>query len=61
MLRAADVMYKMTDCWSPQHERCVAWNERDLGVTWPLPAGANALISDKDREGKPFRDAECYP
>jgi dTDP-4-dehydrorhamnose 3,5-epimerase len=52
----ADVEYKTTDYWYPEHERSIAWNDPDLGITWPI-AGA-AFLSEKDRRAHAFRDAE---
>lgn len=55
---SADFLYKTTDYWYPEHERCVAWNDPDLGIAWPL-TGAPAL-SAKDQQGRLFRDAEYF-
>jgi len=55
----AEVCYKTTDFWAAQHERCIAWNDPDLAIPWPLD-GAPTL-SAKDRAGVPFRGAEMFP
>jgi dTDP-4-dehydrorhamnose 3,5-epimerase len=47
-----EFLYKTTDYWSPPHERCIAWNDPDLGIPWPL-AGPPTL-SPKDERGVPF-------
>lgn len=49
----ADVLYKTTDYYAPQHERCLAWNDTDLGIKWPLAEyGINSpLLSEKDMKG----------
>ena len=57
---AADFLYKTTDYWAPQHERCLLWNDPAVGVRWPLPAGAPTL-SAKDQVGVTLAQAECYP
>ena len=57
---AADFLYKTTDYYAPQHERCVLWNDPAIGVQWPL-AGAEPVLSAKDRVGKLLADAEVYP
>jgi dTDP-4-dehydrorhamnose 3,5-epimerase len=54
----ADVLYKMTEFWSPEHERTVVWNDPGIGVRWPI-SGA-PLISEKDRAGKRLADAQIF-
>jgi dTDP-4-dehydrorhamnose 3,5-epimerase len=54
---SADVIYKCTDFYSPQHERTLLWNDPALGIEWPL---ADPLISPKDRAGQPLAAAETY-
>ncbi len=53
----ADFLYRTTDYWAPEHERCIIWNDADLGIEWPL---ASPLLSAKDAAGLAFRDAEVY-
>jgi dTDP-4-dehydrorhamnose 3,5-epimerase len=55
----AEVLYKTTDYYAPQHERCIAWNDPDLAIAWPLTAAPT--VSAKDRAGKPFYMAEMFP
>ena len=55
----ADVLYKATDYYAPEHERTLAWNDRGIGVLWPLEG--EPLMSDKDRRGVGFSEAETYP
>ncbi len=57
---SADFLYKTTDYYAPQHERCVIWNDPTIGVQWPLP-GDELILSAKDRVGIPFADAEVFP
>ena len=54
----AEFLYKTTDYWAAQHERCIAWNDPDLAIDWPL-AGA-PLLSAKDAAGKLFKQAELF-
>lgn len=56
---AADVLYKTTDYYSPEHERCLLWNDPRVGVAWPLTG--EPLLSEKDRAGVPLAEAEVYP
>ena len=55
----AEVLYKTSDFYSPEDERCLAWNDADVGVAWPL--AGEPVLSDKDRRGVPLADAQCYP
>ncbi|MGN8060919.1 dTDP-4-dehydrorhamnose 3,5-epimerase [Ralstonia sp. 22111] len=55
----ADLLYKATDYYAPQHERCIAWDDPDIGIFWPN-VESSLLLSDKDRRGVSFRMAETY-
>jgi len=55
----AEVQYKTTDYWAPQHERCIIWNDRDLGVPWPLKG--EPVLSQKDRAGLSLKEADVFP
>jgi dTDP-4-dehydrorhamnose 3,5-epimerase len=55
----AEVLYKTTDYWAPEHERTIAWDDPDLGIDWGL-AGNAPLLSAKDREGTPLASAEVF-
>ncbi|KAB0664849.1 dTDP-4-dehydrorhamnose 3,5-epimerase [Oryzomonas japonica] len=55
----AEFLYLTTDYWAPEHERCIAWNDPDLAIEWPL--AAEPTISAKDREGKRFKEADLFP
>jgi len=54
----AEVLYKTTDYWFPEHERCIAWNDPKLGIQWPLQIAP--LLSAKDMKGKPISGAEVF-
>lgn len=41
------VLYKVTNYYSPAHDRGIAWNDSDLGIEWPVAAG-DVTLSDKD-------------
>lgn len=56
---SADFLYKTTDYYSPEHERCIRWDDPDIGIDWP--AGVAPKLSAKDAEGTPFAEAELYP
>ena len=58
----AEVQYKTTDYYAPEHERTLLWNDPALAIDWPL-AGAPAVqptVSDKDRRGMPLAGAETF-
>ena len=57
---SAEVLYKATDYYAPEHERCIRWNDDDLGIDWPLPAGVEPILSDKDLAAPPFAAAEVF-
>ncbi len=55
----AEVLYKATDYYAPQHERCILWNDSDLAIAWPLTG--EPMVSAKDKAGQPFKTAEVFP
>lgn len=54
----ADVTYKTTQYWAPEHERCIAWDDPDLDIAWPLVG--SPILSERDTRGVRLRDAEVY-
>ena len=46
---SADFLYKTTDYYAPQHERCLAWNDSEVDVRWPLDG--TPMVSAKDMTG----------
>lgn len=54
----AEVLYKATDYFVPEHERCLLWNDPDIAIAWPL--SGEPVLSDKDRGGSLFGTAETY-
>jgi dTDP-4-dehydrorhamnose 3,5-epimerase len=54
----AEFLYKTTDYWSPEHERCIAWNDPELAIAWPISTAP--ALSAKDQAGKLLRDAEVF-
>ncbi len=54
---AAEVTYKCTELYAPQHERTLLWNDPALGIPWPVQ---QPILADKDQQGKLLGDAECY-
>jgi dTDP-4-dehydrorhamnose 3,5-epimerase len=56
----AEVLYKVTDYYDPQAERCIRWDDPTFKVTWPITPGNLPILSAKDRAGKLFTEAEIY-
>ena len=54
---SADILYKTTDYYAPEHERTLQWDDPKLAIAWPLGA---PTLSDKDRRGVPLAHAETY-
>jgi dTDP-4-dehydrorhamnose 3,5-epimerase len=54
----AQVLYKATDYYAPEHERTLAWNDPDLKIEWDVEG--EPVVSAKDRRGVAFRDAETF-
>ncbi len=51
--------YKVTEYYSPKAERCVLWNDPELGIDWKV-SPENAIVSAKDQVGVRFKDAEVF-
>ena len=54
----AEVLYKATDYYAPEHERTILWNDPTLAIPWPIVG--EPLVSSKDRQGVPFDQAEVF-
>ncbi|MBP2263684.1 dTDP-4-dehydrorhamnose 3,5-epimerase [Pseudomonas sp. BP8] len=55
---SAEFLYKTTDYYAPAHERCLAWDDPDVAIEWPLEVAPT--LSEKDQAGKSLRTAECF-
>lgn len=55
----ADVLYKTTEYYSPEHGRCLTWNDPDVGIEWPS-SEHQPLLSPKDQQGKRLKEADTY-
>jgi dTDP-4-dehydrorhamnose 3,5-epimerase len=56
-----DFIYKCTDFYAPQFERTVRWNDPQIGIEWPLPAGVMPLLAAKDAAAGGLDAVEVYP
>ena len=55
---SADFLYKTTDYYAPEHERCIAWNDPQLAIRWPYEA--EPRLSAKDAQGLMLAQAEVF-
>ena len=55
----AEFLYKTTDYYTPSAERCIRWDDPDLGIDWGLTDAPK--LSAKDQIGKSLKDAEVFP
>ncbi|MBN3852549.1 dTDP-4-dehydrorhamnose 3,5-epimerase [Paraburkholderia sp. Ac-20340] len=58
MSDVAEMLYKTTDYWYPEHERSLLWSDPAIGIEWPLD-GAPTLAA-KDAQGLPLAQAQTY-
>jgi dTDP-4-dehydrorhamnose 3,5-epimerase len=56
--KTAEFLYKTTDYYAPEFERCIAWNDPEIDIKWPINGAA--LLSTKDQLGKSFAEAEYF-
>lgn len=54
----AEFLYLTTDYYAPEHERCIIWNDPDLGITWPC--SLEPMVSAKDCAGASFANADLF-
>jgi dTDP-4-dehydrorhamnose 3,5-epimerase len=57
-LSEAEVLYKLTDFYAPQHERTILWSDSRLAIAWPLTGAP--VVSDRDARGTSFEAAELF-
>lgn len=54
----AEFLYKTTDYYAPQFERCIIWNDPSLNIDWQI--NVEPSLSEKDRQGRLLSDAEVF-
>lgn len=54
----ADFLYKASDYYAPEHERCLKWDDPEVGIDWPL--NGDPIVSAKDKAGKSLREIETF-
>ena len=55
----ADFLYKTTEFYAPEHERCIVWNDPALAIAWP-DIGISPKLSVKDAEGAALPNAALF-
>ena len=55
---SAEFLYKTTNYYAPQYDRVILWDDPDLGVDWQLKG--EPILSDKDKAGKRFKEADLF-
>ena len=55
---SAEFLYKTTDYYAPEFERCIIWDDADLHIDWPIDS--LPILSSKDQQGVAFKDAETF-
>ncbi|KAB2661993.1 dTDP-4-dehydrorhamnose 3,5-epimerase [Brucella tritici] len=60
LVENTEVIYKVTNYYSPEHDRSIRFDDPTIGIDWPLPS-SGAQLSDKDRKAPLFADAEVFP
>ncbi|MDH5386882.1 MAG: dTDP-4-dehydrorhamnose 3,5-epimerase [Gammaproteobacteria bacterium] len=54
----AEFLYKTTDYYAPEYERCIRWDDDGLSIDWQF--GGSPLVSDKDANGQLFKQADLF-
>ena len=55
----SEVLYKVSDFYSPENQRCLRFDDRSVKIAWPL--ADDPILSEKDRAGLRFQDLELFP
>lgn len=58
LTNTAEFLYKTTQYYSPENERCIHWSDSTLNIQWPFDVSPK--VSNKDSLGKPFLESEVY-
>ncbi len=56
----AELVYKCTDYYVPQHEKSIAWDDPDIGIEWPITPGERPILSEKDQKGMSLSEVEGF-
>lgn len=53
----AEFLYKTTDFYSKDHEEAIQWNDKTIGIDWPMK---DVSLSSKDKVALSFKEAKCF-
>jgi dTDP-4-dehydrorhamnose 3,5-epimerase len=56
--KTSEYLYKTTDFYHPQSERCILWNDATLNIEWPK--GFKIRLSSKDLLGQSFKSIPSF-
>ena len=56
--KTAEFLYKTTDYYAPEYERCIRWNDTELAIDWQC--SDKPLVSEKDANGSVFKEADTF-
>lgn len=57
---SAEILYKLTDYYSPEWSRTLAWNDPTVGIEWPFLTGQEIILSKNNKQGELLGDAALY-
>ena len=58
--QGSELLYKCTDFYAPEHERCLLWSDPQVGIAWPLDGMDAPTLSPRDAAGTPLAQAETF-
>lgn len=59
LVENTEVIYKVTEYYSPEHDRSIRFDDPAIGIEWPIPS-SGVQLSDKDQKAPLFAVAEIF-
>lgn len=56
----AELLYKVTNYHSPEHERSIRWDDPAIGIDWPIGEISEVQVSERDTKAVLLKDAEVF-
>lgn len=60
MSETAEFVYKCSNYYDPSSEQSILWNDLDIAINWPIENNKKPLLSSKDLNGVPFKEAKYF-